>query len=260
MIRGIYTAVSGMIVGEAKQGVINNNISNANTTGFKSENLINKKFDDVLMKNYDKVIGGKNVKNVIGNLSLGTEIDEIVTNYNEGIIRTTDSDTDFAINGNGFFTILKDDGISKNELFTRDGHFHVNSKGYLVNNDGDKVMGSNVETGKNEPIYVGNGKIRLDQLGSIKIDEKEKYKFSIVDFENYKDIKKIGDNYYTCNKTSKLDNYTVIQKKLEKSNVNITDEMVNMMAVMRNFQSNQSVLKSLDNVLDKSVNQLGKVR
>ena len=76
MIRGLYTAVSGLVTQEAKQQVITNNMANANTTGYKSDNLAVKKFDDVLIQNYDKMSAGRNVRNIIGSLSNGSRIDE----------------------------------------------------------------------------------------------------------------------------------------------------------------------------------------
>ena len=59
MLRGMYTSVSAMINLQSSQTVISNNIANANTTGFKSETLISKTFDDVLIKNNDKYVNGK---------------------------------------------------------------------------------------------------------------------------------------------------------------------------------------------------------
>lgn len=260
MIRGIYTAVSGLVTGEAKMSVINNNIANANTMGFKSEDVIVKKFDDVLMKNYDKVVGGENVKNTIGSLSLGSEIDEVFTNYEQGNLKTTDVDTDFAIRGKGYFAVLSDDGISKKNFYSRDGHFHVNMNGYLVNDNGDKIMGKNIDTDTDEPIFVGSGKIKLDNMGYLRVDGVEKYRFKVVDFEDYNSVKKAGDNYFSSEKTIDAGNYSIKQNNLEQSNVDISSEMVNMMAVMRNFESNQKVIQSLDETLSKSVNELGSVR
>ena len=79
MIRGLYTSISGMITQEARQDVITNNLANANTVGFKSDNLTVRRFNDVLIQNYDKVVGGKNVRNEIGSLSLGSKIDSVNT-------------------------------------------------------------------------------------------------------------------------------------------------------------------------------------
>ena len=133
MIRGLYTAISGMITQEAKQDVITNNLANANTVGFKQDNLAAKQFDDVLISNCDKISGGKNVKTNIGTLSLGSGIDEVKTDFTQGMIESTDKSTDFAIDGRGFFEVSRNDGVATNTYYSRDGHFHVNTAGYLQN-------------------------------------------------------------------------------------------------------------------------------
>ncbi len=94
MIRSLYTAVSGMISLEAKQDTISSNLSNASTVGYKSTNLAFKKFEDVLMENYDKKLGNKNIKNVIGGLSMGNKIDEVNNLFTQGIIQDTGKPTD----------------------------------------------------------------------------------------------------------------------------------------------------------------------
>lgn len=60
MIRSLYTAVSGMIALENKQNTIANNMANANTIGYKSEDLVIKSFDEVLLQNKDKLVGNQN--------------------------------------------------------------------------------------------------------------------------------------------------------------------------------------------------------
>jgi len=260
MIRGLYTAVTGLITGEAKQSIVTNNLANANTTGFKSENLSIKSFDDVLIQNNAKVVNGKNTKNTLGSLSMGSEIDDSNTYFTQGVVGTTDKATDFAIEGRGFFTVKSDNGITTNNCYTRSGDFHVDGQGYLVTDSGNKVLGKNKVTGDVEPIVVGNGKLQSDKYGNISIDGKNLYKFDTVDFADYSKLKKIGDNLFQG--TSPIDNanITVKQNALEKSNVNVTSEMVNMMAIMRNFESNQKVIQAIDETLGKAVNEVGTVR
>jgi len=259
MIRGLYTAVSGLITQEAKQNVITNNMANVNTVGFKGDTLAVKKFDDVLIANYDKIAGGKNVKNVIGSLSMGSKIDEVDTDFSTGMIQDTDKWTDFAVEGRGFFSVQRNDGISSKEMYTRDGHFHVNATGYLVNDNGDNVLGINQSNGNKEPIYVGKDKFVSDNQGNLNIDGNPKYKLSTVDFNDYKALKKVGDNLYEG--TNPVDNNAVVkQNSLEKSNVNVINEMVNMMTVMRTFETNQKMVQAMDETLGKAVNEVGTVR
>ncbi|MCB2291938.1 flagellar basal body rod protein FlgG [Clostridium algoriphilum] len=260
MIRGLYTAVTGMITGEAKQSIVTNNIANANTNGFKSDNLSIKKFDDVLIQNYDKIVNGKNTKNTIGSLSMGSKIDDLNTYFGQGLLQATDKTTDFAIDGSGFFTVQRNDGITTKDYYTRSGDFHVDGSGYLVTDSGDKVLGKDKATNALGPIYVGDGKLQVDNSGNVSVNGVSQYKFATVDFSDYKTIKKVGDNLYDAASPMQNQNITVKQNSLEKSNVNVSAEMVNMMTITRNFESNQKVIQAIDETLGKAVNEVGTVK
>lgn len=261
MIRGLYTAVSGMITQEAKQDVITNNLANSNTVGYKSDNLLIKKFDDVLIENYDRISGGKNVRNVIGSMSFGSAIDGTNVSFTQGVISQTDSPTDFAIDGRGFFSInSKDKTGNMQSMYTRDGNFHVDNNGFLVTSSGDYVMGTNLKTKKVEPIKVNNSKIVSDTNNNISLDGKLAYKLNMVDFNNYATLKKSGDNLYIGGTPNKNQNISIKQNSLEGSNVNVTNEIINMMTVMRSYESNQKVIASIDETLGKAVNEVGSVR
>jgi flagellar basal-body rod protein FlgF len=259
MIRGLYTAVSGMITQEAKQDVITSNLGNSTTVGFKQDNLAIRRFDDVLLENYDKVVGGKNVRNEIGTLSLGSRVDSVNTDFTQGMIQDTGKPTDFAIDGKGFFTVQRNDGINNGQYYTRDGHFHVNMRGILVNDSGDAVIGRNLATNQLEPINVGDGKLTSDVYGNISINDNKAYKLYTVDFNDYNSIKKIGDNLYQGNNAAE-NNAVVKQNSLEKSNVNVINEMTNMITTMRSFETNQKIVQSMDETLGKAVNEVGSVR
>jgi len=260
MIRGLYTAVTGLITGEARQSVVTNNIANANTTGFKSENLSIKKFDDVLIQNYAKIVNGKNTRNTIGALSMGSKIDDLNTYFTQGVIQATEKATDFAIEGKGFFTVKRDNGIDNANYYTRSGDFHIDGQGYLVTDSGDKVLCKNRTTNQVEPLFVGDGKLQVDKSGNISVNGDINYKLNTVDFADYKSLKKIGDNLFQGANPLQNENITVRQNALEKSNVNVTNEIVNMMTILRNFESNQKVIQAMDETLGKAVNEVGTVR
>lgn len=260
MIRGLYTAVTGLITGEAKQSVVTNNLANSNTTGFKSENLSIKKFDDVLIQNYDKIVNGKNTKNTIGSLSMGSRIDDVNTYFTQGVITATDKSTDFAIDGSGFFTVQRDNGINKENYYTRSGDFHVDGQGYLVTDNGDKVLFKNKQTNQIQPLFVGDGKLKADKSGNITVNGAGSYKLNTVDFADYKGLKKVGDNLFKGANPIQDQPIAIRQNALEKSNVNVTNEMINMMTILRNFESNQKVIQAIDETLGKAVNEVGTVR
>jgi flagellar basal-body rod protein FlgF len=258
MIRSFYTAVSGMITQEAKQDVLTNNIANANTVGFKQDTVSVGDFKEMLLQNYDKVVGGKNVRNVIGSVSLGSGINGVNTEFSSGTIKDTGVQTDFAIDGRGFFSVLRQEGNQNNIYYTRNGHFHVNINGILVDDAGDAVLGTDIQTGVNGTINVGNGKIVCDTQGNISIDGIPRYKLNTVDFTDYNNLTKVGDNLYSGT-GAQMSNVTVRQNCLESSNVNIIKAMSDMITTMRSFETNQKAVQSIDETLDKLINQVGRV-
>ncbi|KEI13160.1 flagellar basal body rod protein FlgG [Clostridium novyi B str. ATCC 27606] len=263
MIRGIYTAVSGLINQEAIQDVISNNLANSTTVGYKKDDLITRKFQDVMLHNYDKVVRGKNVRNDIGELSMGSKIDETCTNYSQGVLEDTGKSTDFAIQGNGFFVVSRNDRVNNQNLYTRDGHFHIDRNGYLVNSSGDKVMGKNLSNGAISPIniLVNNNPARMacNDMGEIYLNGKPAFKMQVVNFGDYKSLRKIQDNLYSGTNPKETNDVIVKQNYLEKSNVNVMAEVSDMMMTMRNFESNQKVVQALDETLGKTVNEVGRV-
>lgn len=258
MIRAFYTAVNGMLTQAAKQDVISNNLANIDTVGFKGDDLYSKSFNDVYVQNYSKVVNGVPQRTLLGTLNLGQQIDETSTDFTGGEIDSTGKNTDFAIEGRGFFTVYRD-GVGGKNYYTRDGHFHVNIDGYLVNDSGDYAMGKNVNTGADERIKVGNGNIASDNYGNISIDGKAAYKLDLVDFSDYNSLKKVGDSLYDGQNPIQNTEVVVRNGALEKSNVNPLTAMTDMMSTMRVFESDQKVVKNIDETVGKAVNEVGKV-
>ncbi|MEG1870686.1 MAG: flagellar hook-basal body complex protein, partial [Peptostreptococcaceae bacterium] len=156
MLRGIYTSVSSMLNLQERQSVLTNNMANLKTNGYKEDKLISKSFDEMTLSNNDNYKNGVPTKQVLGGLSFGTKIDEVTTNFKQGTFSQTENNSDFALDGSGFFQVRDFGG---NTFYSRDGSFKVNSQGYLVTNGGHNVMGINKSTGSTEPINVGNGKM-----------------------------------------------------------------------------------------------------
>lgn len=256
MIRSLYTATSSLITLENKQSVITNNMANANTTGFKNDDLIMKSFDEVLISNKDKVINGENYKNKLGTITLGSEIDEVNTKFTQGIFKETMKVTDLAIEGRGFFTINQ----NNQTLYTRDGNFVVGIDGLLSTTDGGKVLGRNLNNGNIEPIYIGNNNFKLDAMNNIYVNDIPTYELHMSDFLDYSTLEKVGDNYYTGNNPINNTMVFVNQGFLESSNVNLTEEMTNMISTMRNFETNQKIMQMLDDTLGRAATEIGVVK
>lgn len=257
MLRGLYSSVSSMIMLQERQSVITNNLANISTTGYKEEKLLSKSFDEMLLSNKDKYINGNPVKQVLGGVSFGVRIDDTITSFNQGTHRETDNNTDFAINGRGFFKVEDTNG---NQFYTRDGSFKVDSQGYLVTNGGYYVMGTNNQTGTNERLYIGNAKIVATPDNNIILDNKNSYSFNIVDFENEGDLIKFGNNVYTGKNPIDAVNFNIKQGYLEGSNVDFIGTTAELMETVKEFEANQKVIQTIDSTLSKIANEIGSVR
>lgn len=257
MLRSLYTSVSSMITLQARQGIITNNLANTNTTGYKSETLVTKSFDEMLLYNKDSYKNGvANVKE-LGGLSFGVRIDDTATNFEQGTLVSTENNTDFAIVGSGFFQVTDE---QNNIYYTRDGSFKVNAQGYLVTNSGHYVMGINSQSGNSERIYVGSDLINITSDNSISINGENRYKFNIVDFENYDSLTKYGNNLYTGDGGFNSNNYSIQQKYLEGSNIDYINEIALMMETVNEFEANQKVIQTIDSTLSQIANEIGSIR
>ena len=139
MVRGLYTAYTGMIQQQNRLDVVSNNLANATTVGFKKEGSTSQAFDEVLtIKIKDASTNYLDLP--VGNMSLGVKVGETYTDYTQGSFKQTENTFDVAIAGDGFFSIsyTSKNGV-ESTMYTRDGSFTLTSDGYLVTKDGDYV-------------------------------------------------------------------------------------------------------------------------
>ena len=265
MVKGLYTAHMGMVNEQKRLDVLSNNLANADTNGYKKEGTTSQTFADELAIRIKDTSYNKKAKQ-LGTMSMGVHIGETYTDYSQGNYRVTDNLTDFAINGNGFFAIAYTDKSGNTSIkYTRDGAFIVNTQGYLVTKDGDFVL-SQEGAANNNP----NARIQLDpnhQLsvkkdGTIYQNDVLVGEIGLVDFADYNYLAKFGENLYDLvdGGTQIATEALIDQKYLETSNVNVVSEMVNMITISRAYQAGQKVMNSIDQSLDKAVNQVGRVQ
>lgn len=137
--------VSGLNAAGSSMSVIGDNIANAGTFGFKGSRA---EFQDVLAKSLKGIDGGDQIGS-------GTKLAHITPKFTQGSIERTENITDLAVNGNGFFAVESPGGRG----FTRDGSFHFNKEGQLINGDGFKVLG--FQAGEDGKITEKMGDIKL---------------------------------------------------------------------------------------------------
>ncbi len=257
MVKGLYTAYTGMLNQQNKMDVISNNLANAAVTGYKKEGSTSQSFDTVLAyKIRDRSIGVHTQR--IGGMNLGVKIGENYTDYTQGPFKNTDNTYDLAISGNGFFCVqfTNKAGVTSTK-YTRDGSFTLNVNGYLVTKDGDYVLDNNGNRIRLDPLSTS----RIDENGTIFQNDRAVARIGLRDFEDYNYLEHYGENYYQPVEGYRFKNADgqIIEGYLEASNVQVVQEMVEMISVTRTYESNQKVIQTIDSTLDKAVNQLGSV-
>lgn len=251
MVRGLYIAGTGMYVQRQRMNTIANNAANVDTTGFKKDMLVSRSFKDMMIEriNDPSVVSRTNL---VGPLNTGVHIDENVTAFSQGGMEETQRYTDFALANDGFFCVLTPDG----ERYTRAGNFNVNKNGYLVTSEGYAVLGSD-----GNPLNAGFGEFGCSENGGLFMDEELLGYFKLVRFDDNLTLRKEGqNNYYATTEQPKASTSTVVkQSYLEGSNVDMGREMVDMIEIYRTYEANQRVIKTIDETLQKTCNELGRV-
>lgn len=247
MIRGLYTAASGMVAESIRTDATANNLANVNTAGFKKDVAVNKEFESVLIH---RINDGNEVA-AIGNLGRGTEIDEIATIQTQGQMRATGNDFDLAIDGKGFFAVETPNGVR----YTRNGTFTKNIVGDLINNEGYRVLG------QNGPIRINGNKMTVADDGRVLVDGVETGRLQVVEFTNEKQLTKEGSSLYNAAADSQSQQATgrICQGFTEGSNVNVVAEMVNLINGYRAYETNAKTVQSQDQMLEKAVTEVGRV-
>lgn len=259
MLKGLYTAYTGMLHEQHRMDVMTNNMANATTNGFKKEGATSQSFDSVLAYKIKDTSQAGNMPKRIGNMSLGVKIGENYVDYSEGPIKETGNILDLALSSNGFFTIeFTNKAGETSTKYTRDGNFTMTSQGYLVTQDGDFVLGDNGRRIRLDTTLD----IGIDRLGNIYQDGELVSTLQITDFEDYNYLERYGENYFEAVDGARtIDADTeVYSGYLELANMSVVTEMVNMIAIQRQYEANQKVITTYDSTLEPAVNQTGKVR
>lgn len=252
MVRGLYTASTGMNVQRHKMDVLTNNLVNAETTGFKADTLVTSTFDRVMLERINDPNISIKGASPVGGYSFGTHVDELFTDFSGGTLESTGKNTDLALTGDGFFVIETEGG---QERYTRSGHFTVNSEGYLVTESGGFVLGENGR------IRVGAGDFTVSADGMVTGETAQAGRLRLVTFDDPNVLRKAGNNLYSIYGDAQpvaADGALVRQGMLEGSNVDISEEMVDMIAVYRRYEASQKIVSMTDQTLGMAAN-LGRI-
>lgn len=279
MVRGIYTAASGMITQQQRLDVISNNLANAVTTGYKREQSIDKSFPTLLIRSMGTYqtkfplgvrpsVGSIDKNTVVGTLGTGVEQNEIYTVFTQGALEETGNPADIALSGKGFFVVDSPYG----ERYTRNGNFIIGNGNILMTKEGFPLLGeegyirvqrNNFKVNERGEVLV-NADLRDPVENFVDIGENDWAQpvvldsIRIVDFEFERYLRKQGDSLYTSNEYSGAAaamqtelRPKVVQGYVEASNVEPIRQMVEMIEVNRAYEAGQKVLQSSDQSTDR---------
>lgn len=254
MIRGLYTAATGMNSMQHQIDVTSNNIANVNTTGFKQDRA---EFQDLMYETLNYTAGRTTQisLNPTGiDVGLGVRISGVQKNFTEGDLKLTSNPLDLAIQGKGFFQVTLPSG----EIgYSRNGAFKLDSEGNIVNGNGYLLEpaitipedAKDISIGKDGIVSVtnANGEIILEQ------------QITIADFINPAGLIPLGDSLFMQSDASgdplegnpNEEQFGSIQQgMIELSNVKLANEMVDLITAQRAYEANSKAITTADNMLD----------
>ena len=250
MNNGIYAAATGMLTQSRVLDVTANNMANIDTAGYKRDRLLTSTFGEHVVSRYENNMAYAADGTVIGSQSHGAIPAEIVTDTSQGVMETTDRNLDFAIMGEGYFSVESEDGEA---AITRSGRFHTDTEGYLRTESGYYVLGENGR------IQLTGGDVSAASDGSLLSNGQDVGKFAIVVPDEGAATTKIQDSLLTQQNGTGTFSGRVLQGVVERSNVDMVEEMTSMMQASRAFQSCAQAVKILDTISQKTSNEIGKL-
>lgn len=258
MFKGLYTAYTGMLNEQNRMDIMTNSLANVTTVGFKKEGSTSQSFGDVLaVKIKDESVGIRNVQR-IGINNPGVKIGENYTDYTQGSFRITENTYDLALDGDGFFAIEFTNKAGETSIkYTRAGQFTLNREGYLVTQEGDYVL--DTQSRRIQLDTLQDSAITTD--GSISQNGRVVAQIQVTDFEDYDYLQRYGETYFEPLEGARTtaSNAQIYSGYLEMSNVQSVQEMVNLIAITRSYESNQKVIQTIDNTMEIAVTQLGRI-
>ena len=233
---GLTESTETMMAQEQRLNQVTNNLANVDTPGYKREDLT---FWEMLFTaNDDRNRVGKALK--------------LLTNHEEGSVAATGNPLDFVINGNGFFSVQTPEGVR----YTRAGSFNLNSEGQLMTPSGHLVLG------EGGPITIQGNDVSLSSDGGLLVDGRDAGRLAIVTFSDFAGLEKEGLNLFRLTEEGQelaADNFTVKQGFVEKSNVNTVMEMTGMIDLHRAYETQQKLIRTIDEMDDEAIRKVGKL-
>jgi len=236
-----------MLAAQRRSEIIGDNVANVKTPGYKEQLASNSSFPSQLIER----MGGNRASEVvqIGGMGTGVGVDRAALSNVQGALQATDVKTDLALTSPGYFVVKTPGG----ERFTRNGHFQLNDNGTLQSPDGYALLGDK------GPIGPLSSEFSVKADGTIMDQGRTVDRLRVVDIPN-DGLKREGQSLYSASQPVQVSaTAQVLQGSVEASNVDISGQMIQMMTVMKAYEANQRVIQTQDGMLDKAVNEVGKI-
>ena len=254
MLRALWTAGTGMAVQQVNLDIIANNIANVNTNGFKRSRA---DFQDLMYQTLklqgSKNDGGNQIPTGI-QIGHGAILAAVQKVFAQGDFQETDTQTDLAIEGNGFMQVTMPDGTL---AYTRAGSLKKDAEGRLCTSDG-YLLTPNITISKDAiQMSIGtDGTVTTQSQSSTALQQVGK--IELATFPNPSGLKALGKSLFqetdasgsaTLGQPGTNGMGTVLQGFLEMSNVNIMQEMVNLIIGQRAYEVNSKAIQAADEML-----------
>jgi len=271
LIRGLYTAASGMLLNDRQSDTIDQNLENINTPGYLQESERVRSFPRLLVSRLTpsptNSVPSENIP--LGILGTGVYAEKRLYSAEFGKIRETGTLTDVALNCEGYFVVETLQG----ERYTRNGHFERDPAGML------RTAGGNLVLGENGPIGPLPDNFRITEDGvilAIETTTTEDDEGNEIQIEVQREIDRLRivhtpvENLEREGLTTlyraldgepvpvQPENIRVAQGFIEDANVDLNAQMVKMIQVVRCYSANQKVIQTTDSLLAKAVNDIGR--
>ena len=250
MFKGFYQLTSAMLSQGRRLDVVSHNMTNISTAGYKLDRYTDSTFQDVLISR----VGNKNkaVSTEMGEETYILAPSELVTDFTQGSMEETTLPLDFAIIGDGFFAIDRDGDVA----YTRNGSFNLDDEGYLCLWGQGRVLNS-----EGQPIQLPTDHIYVNKLGEIYTEADRNYlgTLGIYAADDTANLERNEYGLFTGGNFQLSENYEIRHRMVERSNVNMVEEMVLMMSSQRALQSAAEILKIYDQVISKDTTEIGRM-
>jgi flagellar basal-body rod protein FlgG len=256
MIRSLWIAKTGLDAQQTQMDSISNNLANVGTTGFKRARVA---FEDLLYQNVRQAGANTSEQTQLPTgLQLGTGVRPTATvrMHTQGNLQKTENSLDIAINGQGFFQVQLPDGSTG---FTRDGSFHVDANGQIVNGAGFALSPAITVPPAAQSVTIGqDGTITVTLAGQAA--PQNIGQVQLVNFTNPAGLESRGQNLYVetassgtpSSNTPGTNGLGLLQQGyLETSNVNVVEELVSMIQTQRAYEINSKAIQTSDQMLGR---------